>query len=109
MAGLTPRSYFLAIVREPGEDPREVPLATLSVPTKGVFAVAGAIMAENALSFLGFGVREPGASWGELLHQAFSDPLTYWHLTLFPGAAIFLAVISFNFISDGIGKAISPK
>lgn len=77
--------------------------------TWGVFAVAGAIMAENGLSFLGFGVREPGASWGELLRQAFADPLTYWHLTLFPGAAIFLAVISFNFIGDGIGKALSPK
>jgi len=77
--------------------------------TWGVFAVAGAIMAENGLSFLGFGVREPGASWGELLRQAFTDPLTYWHLTLFPGAAIFLAVISFNFIGDGIGKALSPK
>lgn len=77
--------------------------------TWGVFAVAGAIMAENGLSFLGFGVREPGASWGELLRQAFTDPLTYWHLTLFPGAAIFLAVISFNFIGDGVSKAISPK
>ena len=77
--------------------------------TWGVFAVAGAIMAENGLSFLGFGVREPGASWGELLRQAFTDPLTYWHLTLFPGAAIFIAVISFNFIGDGIGKALSPK
>ena len=77
--------------------------------TKGGLAVAGAIMAENGLSFLGFGVREPGASWGELLQQAFTDPLAYWHLTLFPGAAIFLAVISFNFIGEGIGKAISPK
>jgi len=77
--------------------------------TWSVFAVAGAIMAENGLSFLGFGVKEPGASWGELLRQAFVDPMTYWHLTLFPGAAIFLAVISFNFIGDGIGKALSPK
>jgi len=77
--------------------------------TWGVFAVAGAIMAENGLSFLGFGVKEPGASWGELLRQAFADPMTYWHLTLFPGGAIFLAVISFNFVGDGIGKALSPK
>ena len=77
--------------------------------TGGVFGVAGAIMAENGLSFLGFGVQPPGASWGDLLRQAFANPLDYWHLTLFPGAAIFLAVISFNFIGDGIGKAISPK
>ena len=77
--------------------------------TGGVFGVAGAIMAENSLSFLGFGVQPPGASWGDLLRQAFANPIDYWHLTLFPGAAIFLAVISFNFIGDGIGKAISPK
>ena len=77
--------------------------------TWGVFAVAGAIMAENGLSFLGFGVKEPAASWGELLRQAFADPMTYWHLTLFPGAAIFLAVMSFNFVGDGISKALSPK
>lgn len=77
--------------------------------TWSVFGVAGAIMAENGLSFLGFGVREPGASWGGLLLQAFSNPLDYWHLTFFPGAAIFLAVITFNFIGDGISKALSPK
>lgn len=77
--------------------------------TSGVFGVAGAILAENGLSFLGFGVQPPGASWGDLLRQAFANPLDYWHLTLFPGAAIFLAVISFNFLGDGIGKAISPK
>ena len=77
--------------------------------TGGVFGIAGAIMAENGLSFLGFGVQPPGASWGDLLRQAFVNPLDYWHLTLFPGAAIFLAVISFNFIGDGIGKAIAPK
>jgi len=77
--------------------------------TGGVFGIAGAIMAENGLSFLGFGVQPPGASWGDLLRQAFANPLDYWHLTLFPGAAIFLAVISFNFVGDGIGRAISPK
>ena len=77
--------------------------------TSGVFGVAGAILAENGLSFLGFGIQPPGASWGDLLRQAFVNPLDYWHLTLFPGAAIFLAVISFNFLGDGIGKAIAPK
>ena len=76
--------------------------------TSGVFGVAGAILAENGLSFLGFGIQPPGASWGDLLRQAFVNPLDYWHLTLFPGAAIFLAVMSFNFLGDGIGKAISP-
>ena len=77
--------------------------------TSGVFGIAGAILAENGLSFLGFGIQPPGASWGDLLRQAFANPLDYWHLTFFPGAAIFVAVISFNFIGDAIGKALAPK
>ena len=73
------------------------------------FNVAGAILAESSLSFLGFGVQDPAASWGELLRQAFPDPVTYWHLTLWPGLAIFLAVCAFNFAGEGLRKAISPE
>ncbi len=73
------------------------------------FGVAGAILAESGLSFLGFGVQPPTASWGELLRQAFADPKTYWHLTLWPGLAIFASVLSFNFVGEGIRKAISPQ
>lgn len=73
------------------------------------FDVAGAILAENSLSFLGFGVQDPSASWGELLREAFADPLTYWNLMLWPGLAIFLTVTSFNFAADGIRKAIDAK
>ncbi len=73
------------------------------------FGVAGAILAESGLSFLGFGVRAPTASWGELLHQAFSDPLRYWHLTLWPGAAIFISVVSFNFVGEALHRAFDPK
>lgn len=73
------------------------------------FDVAGAILAENSLSFLGFGVQDPSASWGELLREAFADPLTYWNLMLWPGLAIFFTVTSFNFVADGIRKAIDTK
>lgn len=73
------------------------------------FGVAGAILAESGLSFLGFGVRAPTASWGELLHQAFSDPLRYWHLTLWPGVAIFISVVSFNFAGEALHRAFDPK
>jgi len=72
------------------------------------FEVAGAILAENGLSFLGFGVQDPSPSWGELLREAFADPLTYWNLMLWPGLAIFLTVTSFNFAADGIRKAAGP-
>ena len=73
------------------------------------FSIAGFILAENSLSFLGFGVQAPSASWGELLKQAFVDPLSYWNLMLWPGLAIFLCVTAFNFIADGIRRSIDLK
>ena len=73
------------------------------------FGVAGAIMAESTLSFLGFGVQPPTSSWGELLRQAMENPLQYWHLTLWPGLALLIAVISFNFAGEGLRKALDPK
>ena len=73
------------------------------------FSIAGFILAENSLSFLGFGVQAPSASWGELLKQAFADPLSYWNLMLWPGLAIFLCVTAFNFIADGIRRSIDLK
>ena len=73
------------------------------------FGVAGAVMAESTLSFLGFGVQPPTSSWGELLRQAMENPFSYWHLTLWPGLALFLAVVSFNFAGEGLRKALDPK
>jgi len=73
------------------------------------FGVAGAIMAESTLSFLGFGVQPPTSSWGELLRQAMENPLEYWHLTLWPGLALLIAVVSFNFAGEGLRKALDPK
>ena len=73
------------------------------------FGVAGAILSESGLSFLGFGVQMPTASWGNLLRQAFDNPLDHWHLTVFPGAALFIAVISFNFTGEGLRRALAPE
>ena len=71
-----------------------------------VFAVASNVLAESSLSFLGFGVQPPTASWGELLKQAFTDPLRYWNLTLWPGLMIFLTILFFNLIGEGLRKTI---
>ncbi|OGV34087.1 MAG: hypothetical protein A2020_01090 [Lentisphaerae bacterium GWF2_45_14] len=73
------------------------------------FAVAEFILAESGLSFLGFGVQAPTASWGELLRQAFAEPFLYWHLTLWPGLALFITVCSFNFAGEGLRKVFDPK
>lgn len=81
------------------------------------FSISGVIMSESGLSFLGFGVQPPTASWGNLLRQAFDNPMIftpdgsvgYWHLTVFPGLALFIAVLSFNFTGEGLRRAFDVK
>jgi len=86
-----------------------LPNVTAPVLISFTFGVAGAIMAESGLSFLGFGVQPPTASWGELLRQAFEDPLAHRHLTFVPGAALFIAVLSFNLTGEGLRKALDIR
>ena len=77
--------------------------ATLSIP--------GYILGEVILSFLGVGVQEPSASWGNMLNQARSiRALTSFPWLLFvPGAAIFVTVMAFNFLGDGLRDALDPR
>lgn len=70
------------------------------------FDFAGAILVESSLSFLGFGVQDPVASWGELIRQAAPSPVIYWRLILWPGLAIFLSVCAFNLVGEGVRKAV---
>ena len=86
-----------------------LPNITAPILISFTFGVAGAILAESGLSFLGFGVQPPTASWGGLLRQAFDNPLDYWHLNFFPGVALFLAVISCNFLGEGMRRALDVK
>ena len=72
------------------------------------FGVASAILAESTLSFLGLGlVDDP--SWGQMLSQAVRSSTFYWWMALFPGAAIFLTVFSYNLIGDALRDAIDPQ
>lgn len=74
-------------------------------------AIPGYILGEVALSFLGVGIQEPAVSWGNMLDQARSVAVlrnTPW-LMLAPGAAIFLTVMAFNFLGDGLRDALDPK
>jgi peptide/nickel transport system permease protein len=76
--------------------------ATISVP--------GYILGEVALSFLGVGIAEPTASWGNMLKQAQSiRVLTSFPWILAPGYAIFLTVLAFNFLGDGLRDALDPR
>ncbi|MBV9581536.1 MAG: ABC transporter permease [Chloroflexi bacterium] len=70
---------------------------------------AFAILAEAALSFLGLGVRPPTPSWGSLLRAGYQYLNVAPWLALVPGAAIFLAVLAFNLIGDGLRQALDPR
>lgn len=74
-------------------------------------AIPGYILGEVALSFLGVGIQEPAVSWGNMLDQARSLSIlknTPW-LMLAPAGAIFLTVMAFNFLGDGLRDALDPK
>ena len=71
--------------------------------------VATAILVESTLSFLGFGIQPPTASWGNLLINAIGTTEDNWWMTVFPGAAIFLTVLAINFVGDGLRDALDPR
>jgi peptide/nickel transport system permease protein len=71
--------------------------------------LAGAILAEASLSFLGLGVQPPTPSWGEMLSAGRRYLGLANHLAIFPGAAIMLAVMGLNFLGDGLIDALDPK
>jgi peptide/nickel transport system permease protein len=81
-------------------------LAPVLVPIS--FGIAAAILIESGLSFLGFGAPPPNPSWGTLLNAGRSN-LQMWWLLLFPGIAIFLTVLCYNLIGEGIQEATDPK
>ncbi|MDQ3400990.1 MAG: ABC transporter permease [Chloroflexota bacterium] len=71
--------------------------------------VASAIISESTLSFLGLGIQPPTPSWGNMLRDATSDMEKAPWLAVFPGFAIFLAVVAINFIGDGLRDALDPR
>ncbi len=70
---------------------------------------ANAILLESYISFLGYGIQPPAASWGNMLTNAQSDLLIAPWLAIFPGIAITIAVTSFNFVGDGIRDALDVR
>ena len=67
------------------------------------------IMTESFLSFIGLGLSPPYASWGTLANEGFRAMRSYPHLTLFPGGILFLTMLAFNFLGDGLRDALDPK
>jgi len=73
--------------------------------------IPGTILTESTLSFLGFGLQPPTASWGNMLQNAFGEMRDYgaWWMGFFPGFMIALTVLSFNFLGDGLRDALDPR
>jgi len=86
-----------------------LPNALAPVLVSASFGVASAILIESALSFLGFSVPPPTASWGGMLTIAEEHIEYAWWLALFPGIAIFLTVAAFNIVGDRFRDAIDPR
>jgi peptide/nickel transport system permease protein len=86
-----------------------LPTALPAVVVQATLGMAGAIIAEASLSFLGLGVQPPTPSWGTMLDAGRSHLFDAPHLTIFPGLAIALLVLGFNFLGDGLRDRVDPK
>ena len=74
-----------------------------------VFGVAGAILVESALSFLGLGVQPPVPSWGNILTLGKDNIEIAWWLSVFPGLAILITVLGYNLLGEGLRDALDPR
>ena len=79
------------------------------VVVQAAIGMAGAILAEATMSFLGLGVPPPTASWGTMLNDGRAHLFDAPHLVLFPAMAVMLAVLSFNFIGDALRDYLDPR
>jgi peptide/nickel transport system permease protein len=86
-----------------------LPNALAPVMVSATLGVAGAILTESALSFLGLGAQPPTPSWGNMLTAGRDSIEIAWWLSVFPGLAILFTVMSYNLLGEGIREAIDPR
>ena len=86
-----------------------LPNSLAPILVSATFGVANAILIEAALSFLGFGVQPPNASWGGILALARESIEVAWWLAIFPGLAIFVTVTAYNLLGEGLRDASDPR
>jgi peptide/nickel transport system permease protein len=86
-----------------------IPNALSPVFVAATFGIAGAILIESGLSFLGLGVQPPEPSWGNILTSGKDNITVAWWLSLFPGLAILIAVLSYNLVGEGLRDALDPR
>jgi peptide/nickel transport system permease protein len=86
-----------------------LPLSMAPLLVEATFGVAGAVIAEAGLSFLGLGVQPPDASWGSMIRDGVGYMLVAPHLVLAPGLAILLVVLSVNLLGDGLRDRLDTR
>lgn len=86
-----------------------LPNALSPVYVVATLGIGGAILTESALSFLGIGVQPPTPSWGNILTQAKDTIEVAWWLSLYPGLAIFLTVMGYNLLGEGLRDVFDPR
>lgn len=86
-----------------------IPNALSPVFVAATFGIAGAILTESGLSFLGLGVQPPEPSWGNILTSGKDNITVAWWLSLFPGIAILITVLSYNLVGEGLRDALDPR
>lgn len=86
-----------------------IPNALAPIIVSATFALAGYIVAEASLSFLGFGIQDPVPTWGNMLSATQRFMLDKPYLPLIPGIPIFLCSLAFNYVGDGLRDALDPR
>jgi len=85
-----------------------LPNALAPVIVSVVLGIAGAILVESSLSFLGIGVPAELVTWGSILHEASSTTFAWW-LAVFPGFAIFITVLAYYLVGEGLREVLDPR
>ncbi|MDX8401653.1 MAG: ABC transporter permease, partial [Mariprofundaceae bacterium] len=86
-----------------------LPNAMAPVLVSAVLGVAGAVLLESGLSFLGLGVQPPDPSWGNILTEGKDNIQLAWWLSLFPGLAILITVLGYNLLGEGLRDLLDPR
>jgi len=85
-----------------------LPNSIAPVLVSGAFAISAAIIIEAALSFFGMGVSATTVTWGSLINEGRTAPNAWW-LAIFPGLMIFISVVAYNLIGEGLRDALDPR
>ena len=106
---------FVVSARSLGARPARVllrhilPNVLSPVIVAATLGIGNVIILEAGLSYLGLGIQEPAASWGNIIYRGSQDVASTWWVALFPGLAIVMTVMAFNTIGDGLREAVDPR